>query len=124
MVHLTHFQLISSFFSPLANNIANCADGKRGVESYGYVWTWDDGDRPDDTTHNKEESPINQRRQGPKVNTTTTFLQKSRSVLFGVNNNTHPCAPSFLFPRCYGSGDADDDYDHNDNDDDLTSLSP
>ena len=25
-----------------ANNIAYCADGKSGVESYGYVWSWDD----------------------------------------------------------------------------------
>jgi hypothetical protein len=27
-----------------ANNIANCADGKAGVESYGYIWSWDDDD--------------------------------------------------------------------------------
>ena len=29
-------------FENKANNIANCADGKSSVESYGCAWVWDD----------------------------------------------------------------------------------
>jgi hypothetical protein len=41
----------------VANKIANCADGKSGVESYGYEWSWD-GD--DDDVVNVVVSPVSQ----------------------------------------------------------------
>ena len=41
-----------------ANNIANCADGKSSVESYGCAWTWDDDNEMD------IDKPTNYTRQG------------------------------------------------------------
>jgi hypothetical protein len=36
------FHAFSIFCLFEANNIANCANGKSSVESYGCTWTWDD----------------------------------------------------------------------------------
>jgi hypothetical protein len=44
-------------FCILANNIANCADGITGIESYGYEWMWDDFD--DEENHNDHNDNIN-----------------------------------------------------------------
>jgi hypothetical protein len=42
---------------PTANNIANCADGKVGIESYGYIWCWDDDDDDDMNLEQQDYRP-------------------------------------------------------------------
>lgn len=91
-------------FDNKANNIANCADGKSSVESYGCAWAWDDDveDGRDTDDQGKYTPQEGEGRRRPR--------NKNRPL---VQDNAHKVSglwSTLLFsPRnCCGGGNNDD----------------
>ena len=95
--------LICHFYSPLfankANNVADCADGKTNVESYGCTWAWDD-DAEDGADKNHQGGTPHVREGRRRIN---------RPMVQSSAHNISSLWSSLLFsPRnCCGGGSSD-----------------